>query len=151
MDYISCKAGNRYRIISDRPNDWGDKYPDKPFPAKGLVGICKFTNSVSGACLNIGGIEYIIPYDLIEETKDEGIEDAILVTIMLDNPEGVLKLLRGLWRMTKHITIRDFMERSILPPDPESNIPLKPREECNENWNEWEEYCRETGMMVSGC
>jgi len=107
--YLTTKLGQDYRIIAMPATR------DRNFPAIGLYGVCKWTSSRHGACLEIDGKNYVIPFDCIEESHLRNIEDALLVTAMIDNPKAVLKLLKGLWRMTKEKSIRDLMERGELP------------------------------------
>jgi len=115
--YLTTKIGQDYRVIA---------MPIKPcdnYPAIGLYGVCKWTSSKNGACLEIDGKQDVIPFDCIEEAHLRNIEDALLITAMIDNPKSVLKLLKGLWRMTKEKSIRDLMERGELPTDPSEPFP----------------------------
>jgi hypothetical protein len=116
--YLTTKLGHSYRIIAI------PAIRDNTFPAVGLYGICKWVTSKNGACLEIDGKNHIIPFDCVEEMILPGIEDALLITAILQNPKGTLKILRGLWRMTKENTIRDFMERAELPPFEPPPVPV---------------------------
>ena len=78
----------------------------------------------------------------MELALTDGIEDAILTTIMLDNPEGVLKILRGLWRMTKRPVIRNLMECKELPADAEE----KTTDDYEKDWDEWLASIKEEGV-----
>ena len=89
----------------------------KEYPAAGLVGDVCWTSSWNGVCLEIMGKKFVVPFDCVEVVDESPIQDEELVAVMLDNPYGVYKLMRGLWRMTKNPTIRNFMERGELPPD----------------------------------
>ena len=176
IEYLKFKAGKNYRLIKVPGHSAG--VDTDGWPALSTIGECRWVSSINGVCMNFGGEDLVMPFDCLDEpygsTKPinpnpqaDKIEDAILVTIMLENPEGVLKLLRGLWRMTKHITIRDLMERGTLPKDEdqEPKVPLKAREECDKNWEQcksvvktdidtatdpWEDYCRMSGMINEG-
>ena len=160
INYLNFKSGKKYKLI---------KVPDHTvvdldgWPIRGAVGECKFTSSINGVGMDFGGETIIVPPECLEEylEKSENVDpipDNILVTLMLENPQGVLKILRGLWRMTKHPTIKDLMERSILPVDPtDTSTPAKAtvaidltnktKEDFKGNWNQWEDYCKLTGAM----
>ena len=114
--YLTTKLGQDYRVIA---------MPLKPcdnYPAVGLYGVCKWTSSKNGACLEIGGKELVIPFDCIEEAHLRNIDDALLITSMIDNPKAVLKLLKGLWRITKERSIRDLMELGEFPPEKNTTL-----------------------------
>ena len=129
IEYLNISAGKRYRLIKNPPAPCLEGTP-----ALGMVGDCKWTSSMCGACMNFGEKkDVMIPFDCLELAKDESIEDAILVAIMLDDPHGVLKILRGLWRMTKRPVIRNLMERGELPAD----IGEKTSEDYEKDWDEW--------------
>lgn len=147
IDYLKVKANKKYRLISVPGRSQG--IDTDGWPALNAVGECKWASSISGACMNFGGEDVLIPVECLIECSDksDGIEDDILITIMSQNPEGVLKLLRGLWRMTKHDSVRNLMERGEFPIDTAPS--LKPKAECEENWNEFLEHCKQSGMIVS--
>jgi hypothetical protein len=150
IDYLKIKASKKYRLIRIPPANL--KIDVDGWPALGVVGECKWTSSMYGACMDFGGEEVIIPFDCLEEhsSKTDGIEDAILVSVVLDNPQGVLKILKGLWRMTKQPVIRNLMERGVLPtdsPDTATELTPKTQEDFKEQWNEWEDYCKQAGAM----
>ena len=148
--YITTKLGHEYRIIA-MPS-----VRDRTFPAIGLYGICEWTSAKNGACLEIDGKSQIIPFDCIEEMTLPGIEDAILITAMLQNPKGTLKILRGLWRMTKDRGIRDLMERGELPselppPVPTGKVvPLPANGKTKEDYErDWEDVAMASGAFIS--
>lgn len=145
---MKIKANKKYVLVSVPGRSQG--IDTDGWPALNTVGECKWASSVCGACINFGGEDVLVPVECLSEyvEKPEGIEDGILVTIMSQNPEGVLKLLRGLWRMTKHESIRNLMERGEFPIDTTNS--LKSKAECEENWNEFLEHCKQSGMIVSG-
>lgn len=108
--YLNVNLGSKYRVIAI-------PVPvPKEYPPSGSIGEACWTSSWNGACLDINGKKFVVPFDCIEEVGAQ-MEDAELVAVMLDNPYGVYKLLRGLWRMTKNPTIRNFMECGEIPPD----------------------------------
>lgn len=137
--YITIQAGKTYKVIK-KPDD---KLPEQ-FSILGMSGECCWTNSIHGACLKISGIETLVPFECIQEVFT--IDDSFLTTAILTNPEGTLRLLRGLWRMTKHSKIRNFMERGNLPAF-EERTTSKNREEYDDDWDD---YIRSSGMIVSG-
>jgi hypothetical protein len=128
--YLTTKLGQQYRVIA-----MPIKKPGDDFPAIGLYGVCKWTSSKSGACLNINGKTVIVPFDCIEEAQLTGIEDALLITAMLQNPRGALKILKGLWRLTKETSIRNLMECGELPVE---TLPAsgKTKEDFAKQWEE---------------
>ena len=129
IEYLTVAAGKRYRLIKNLPAPW-----QEGTPPISMVGDCKWTSSTCGACMNFGGEKNImLPFDCLELAKEESIEDAILVAIMLDDPRGVLKILRGLWRMTKRPVIRNLMERGEFPIELED----KTSEDYERDWDEW--------------
>jgi hypothetical protein len=136
--YINIQAGKTYKVVK-KPED---KLPEE-FSILGMSGECLWTNSIQGACLKIAGIDTLVPFDCVEEVR--AIDDSFLITAMLADPDGTLKLLRGLWRMTKNPTIRNFMERGNLP-EFEGRIEPKSRAEFD---NDWDDYARSAGMMLS--
>jgi hypothetical protein len=85
--------------------------------------------------LNINGKTVIVPFDCIEEAQLTGIEDALLITAMLQNPRGALKILKGLWRLTKETSIRNLMECGELPVE---TLPAsgKTKEDFAKQWEE---------------
>ena len=129
--YYTVKLGKSYRITK-QPNP-------KPegFPPTGAVGTCKWTSSHDGACLQIANVDFLIPLSCIEECVSV-VEDDKLITMMVDNPKATLKLLKGLWRMTKQKSIRDLMERGQLPSDSVeiSGDRVKTASEYNKDWDE---------------
>ncbi len=137
-DYIKVTAGRRYRLIKAPAKEI------KNLPAIGLVGDCKWTSSIYGANIKFDDISVTIPFDCLEEANEEGIDDAILVTLMLQSPEGVLKILRGLWRMTKNPMIRNLMERGELP-DTVIDISNggKTKKDYEENWDDVDRWIDE--------
>lgn len=153
INYLNFKSGKKYKLI---------KVPDHTtvdldgWPVLGAVGECKFTSSINGVAMDFGGETIIMPPECLEEYSEKSenvdpIPDNILVTLMLENPQGVLKILRGLWRMTKHPTIKDLMERSVLPIDNTNttsttiDLTNKTKEDFKGDWNQWEDYCKLTG------
>lgn len=104
--YLAVKQDGKYRVIAIP----GGSKPTK-YPPIGSIGEVCWTSSFSGACLNIQDEKYVIPFDCIEDVELKPMGDDVLISIMLENPYGVYKLLRGLWRLTKKQAIRDFMER----------------------------------------
>lgn len=154
INYLNFKAGKKYKLV---------KVPDHTivdldgWPALKAVGECKFTSSINGVGMDFGGETIIVPPECLEEAVENAdpIPDNILVTLMLDNPHGVLKILRGLWRMTKHPTIRDLMERSVFPVDLTDTTPKvatltnKTKDDFKGNWNQWEDYCKLSGMIAT--
>jgi hypothetical protein len=146
--YLTIKLGHPYRIIAM------PAVRDRTFPEIGLYGTCKWVSAKSGACLEIDGKPRVIPFDCIEEMTP-GIEDAILISSMLQNPQGTLKILRGLWRMTKTKTIRDLMERGELPPFelapvPTAKVPLPETGKTKVDYEkQWEEVAMASGAFVS--
>ena len=150
IDYLKFKGGHQYRLIKVPGHN--SKIDTDGWPALGAIGECSWVSTINGVCMTFGSNEVIIPFDCLEEPtglkKDledvktvinQKIDDSILITVMLDNPVGVYKLLRGLWRVTKHITIRDLMERGILPPDE--------KDQYNKNWDDYDDYCKLTGAL----
>jgi len=129
IEYLNVTAGKRYRLIKNPPAPCPEGTP-----SLSIIGDCKWTSSTCGACMNFDEKkDVMIPFDCLELAKEESIEDAILVAIMLDDPRGVLKILRGLWRMTKRPIIRNLMECGELP----AEIEDKTSEDYEKDWNEW--------------
>lgn len=129
-EYLKVKQPGRYRVIAMPATK-----PKSDYPAIGLEGEVMWTSSWNGVCLDIMGKKFVVPFDCIEEVSAEkSIEDAELIAIMLNNPFGVYKLLRGLWRMTKHPVVRNFMECAELPSSTD-----KTPEQYNKQWDEVEE------------
>lgn len=141
--YLSIIAGRKYKVVA-KPKE----FKPEEFPYIGLSGLCKWTSSFDKVCLELAGVETMIPANCVQEDNGEAdeIDDSILITTMLENPEGVLKLLRGLWRMTKHIKIRNLMERGELPEFDDTMIGKKTKEEYDNNWND---YLSSTGALAS--
>jgi hypothetical protein len=134
-DYLKVKQPGKYRVIAipiPMP---------KEYPSCGLIGEVCWTSSWNGACLEIMGKKFVVPFHCIEAVEETPIEDAELVAVMLDNPYGVYKILRGLWRMTKNTTIRNFMERGELPKDGFDLVERnnKAPSDYNKQWEEAEE------------
>lgn len=127
--YLTVQSGKTYRVIG-RPED---KTPEQ-WPVMGMEGVCQWTSSYDKACLKIAGDEVVMPINCIEEVI-ESMDDALLITAMLSNPEGTIKLLRGLWRMTKHDSIRNLMERGQLPEYDANKI--KTKQDYDKDWDEW--------------
>ena len=133
--YLKVKQPGKYRVIAipvPKP---------KVYPKCGDIGEVCWTSSWNGACLNINNEKFIVPFDCIEEANATPIEDAELIAVMLDCPEGVYKLLRGLWRMTKNAKIRNFMERGELPEDGTDLVKRDNRkpDDYNKQWEQAEE------------
>ena len=130
--YLTTKLGQDYRIIAMPATR------DRNFPAIGLYGVCRWTSSKNGACLLINGKEIVIPFDCIEEAHLRNIDDALLITAMIDNPKAVLKLLKGLWRMTKERSIRDLMECGQFPPEKKTTLEEsgKTSQDYDRQWEE---------------
>lgn len=135
--YLQIEPGKKYKVVKLPEGKNQDS-----FNFLGMVGKCLWTSSVYGACLQFNAIEEVIPFDCIEE--DLEITDPFLVTLIYDNPEQTLKILRGLWRMTKKSTIRNLMERGELPVSAEEKT-------TDEYENDWDEYLRSMGAMPSEC
>ena len=134
QQYYSMKIGKVYRITAE-PKD-----KPKNFPGIDAVGICKWTSSHNGVCLQIDKQFVILPLECVilnEETNDNQLENIIKA-----NPKSAYKLLKGLWRMTKHKAIRDLMERGEFPPDPvpvTASESYKRSEEYDRQWSEAEQ------------
>lgn len=133
-EYLALKLGGKYRVISI-PIPRPEKYPPS-----GSIGEVCWTSSLNGAGLEIKGTKFVVPFNCLEEVSDT-IEDAELVAVMLDNPYGIYKLLRGMWRMTKNTTIRNFMERGELPEDGTALVKRnnKSPSDYSKQWEEAEE------------
>ena len=150
IEYLSFEPGRKY-VLKKVPGHQSNVDTDG-WPGVGSIGICSWVSSIHGVGMEFGSNDVIIPYEYLElYTEDtKQINDETLKSVISINPKGTLKLLRGLWRMTKHITIRDLMECGILPEDVSTEKVLKSKEECNGHWNEWDEYCRKSGMLSEG-
>jgi len=134
--YLEVKPGRNYRVV---------KLPDgknqDSFQFLGMIGKCEWTSSVYGACISFGEIKDIIPFDSLEEVTE--INDPMLVRLIHENPLQTLKLLRGLWRMTKKPVIRNLMELGELPPDGNKT--------ADDYDNNWEECLRLANNLPSEC
>lgn len=131
--YYSVKIGKVYRVTAE------PKIKSKTFhfPGIGAFGKCQWTSSHEGACLLINDQSYLIPFECIEEYINN-VDDSYLISLITDNPKRTFKLLKGLWRMTKHKTIRDLMERGELPTDgvEVTGISDKKSEDFDKQWEE---------------
>ena len=64
--------------------------------------------------------QHFVPFDCLQEVipqpkNDVAVEisDNLLIERMMDNPEGVLKIVKGLWKMTKDPSLRAIVEREV--------------------------------------
>src|SRR6266567_3760012 len=106
----------KYRIIALPAGVNPDKFPDI-----GSVGICIMCSHLHGVNLDFGGnIVTEIPYKCLQRAQDSWtnspkMEDALLLTLILEHPDKVLRLLKGLAKMTGHHFVKNFVERGELP------------------------------------
>lgn len=141
MSYYKIKIGKIYQVTAE------PKPKPSRFPEVGSTGICKWVSSQDGACIHINGENYLLPFNCIEE-RTGNVEDAYLITLMVDNPKATLKLLRGLWRMTKHETVRNLMERGELPIEKNGNTDSTKVKSSGDYDKQWEE-CLAAGAFAT--
>ena len=112
----TVKIGSLYKIIS--VPSWYSK-TNLPYRALGKIGTCINIHPF-GLMLSITELkaQCYIPFQNIEEVKitiiPKEITDKELISKMVSNPLGALKIVRGLSKMNKNLHLRSFLEQGSI-------------------------------------
>jgi hypothetical protein len=91
----------------------------RPTPSGGLLkylgsrGVCKGVNYRTGARMAFGKDEIIVPFECLQD--DPKPIDAVLLKLILQNPEKILRIIKNLGKLTNLPPVQDFLEKGILP------------------------------------
>jgi hypothetical protein len=105
--------GGKYRVISTPERDKFFFIPDI-----GSVGECLWVkHQYELMCIAFGSTSTILHLTHLEdaEKKTTTIDDTFLVTLIQEQPEKTLRLIKGIAKLTKHSHFVNFLELGELP------------------------------------
>lgn len=111
-----AKIGSLYKVIQV-PKFW-EKITAGNYPVLDKVG--KLVDIKGDGGLLLFGMteeQHFIPFSCLENycaNPTSEVPDNLLIDRMLENPEGVLKIVKGLAKMNKDTRLRAFVERGTL-------------------------------------
>lgn len=110
------KVGSLYKVIQI-PKFW-EKVAAGNYPVLDKVGKLVDIKGEGGLLLfGITEEQHFVPFSCLEKycsNPTPEVPDDLLIDRMLENPEGVLKIVKGLAKMNKDMRLRAFVERGTL-------------------------------------
>ena len=116
----SIKLDNLYRIARV-PHWWTENSASMPYPSLGAIGRCTKINPKSVLLKMGNGQQRYVPFSSLEQVNIivppppvMDLADDKLIDIILANPRGCLKILKGLAKMNKDPRAVTFVQRGML-------------------------------------